>query len=281
MKAPVMTTEQEGCLAFYYHRRDRGGVNEHRHSSHQISITIGKPVDVRWWTANGGRTRLTAIDGNVIVNPAEEPHAGHWDGAWESIGFYVDAGLTAAVAEDIGLSGEAAVRTSCGGKDAATYELARTLLHEFDSDPLSCRLYAESLANFLAVRLLRGCMRGDVTSRGTLPLSATAMRRVEAFVADNLENNLSVSEIAAIARLSPFHFSRCFKARTGMGPYEYVTRQRVERACQLLSATALPITEIACRSGFAGQSHLCTRFRRIMGTSPARYRQEYSSRPQE
>lgn len=276
MKTPVMTTEQKGCLAFYYHRRDRGGVNEHRHRSHQISITIGKSVDVRWWTANGGGTRLTAIDGNVIVNPAEEPHAGNWDGDWESIGFYVDAGLTAAVAEDIGLTGEAAVRTSCGGKDAATYGLARTLLQELDSDPLSCRLYAESLANFLAVRLLRGCMCGEVTTRGALMLSAAAMSRVQTFVADNLENNLSVSEIAAIARLSPFHFSRCFKARTGMGPYEYVTRQRVERACQLLSATALPITEIAYRSGFAGQSHLCARFRRIMGTSPARYRQTLS-----
>ena len=273
MRAPVITTEHKGCLAFYYHRRDRGGVSEHRHRSHQISITIGKPVDVRWWTANGGRTRLTATDGNVIVNPAEEPHAGHWNGAWESIGFYVDAGLTAAVAEDIGLSGDADVRTSCGGKDAATYGLARTLLHELDSDPLSCRLYAESLANFLAVRLLRGCLRGEVAPGGALALSAAVMRRVEAFVADNLDNDLSVSEIAAIARLSPFHFSRCFKARTGMGPYEYVTRQRVERACQLLSATGLPITEIAYRSGFASQSHLCTRFRRIMGTSPARYRQ--------
>jgi AraC family transcriptional regulator len=276
MKAPVMTTEQKGLLAFYYHRRDRGGVSEHQHHSHQISITIGKPVDVRWWTANGGKTRLTAMDGNVIVNPAEEPHAGHWDGAWESIGFYVDAGLTAAVAEDIGLSGKAAVRTSCGGKDAATYGLARTLLDELDSDPLSCRLYAESLANFLAVRLLRGCMRGEVAASGTLALSASAMRRVEAFVADNLDHNLSVSEIAAVARLSAFHFSRCFKARTGMGPYEYVTRQRVERACQLLSATVLPIPEIAYRSGFASQSHLGTRFRRIMGTSPARYRQTHS-----
>ena len=281
MKTPVMTTEQKGCLAFYYHRRDRGGVHEHRHRSHQISITIGKPVDVRWWTANGGRTRLTAIDGNVIVNPAEEPHAGNWDGAWESIGFYVDAGLTAAVAEDIGLSRAAAVQTSCGGKDAATYGLARTLLQELDSDPLSCRLYAESLANLLAVRLLRGCMHGGTAPSGALALSATTMHRVDAFVAENLENNLSVSEIAAVARLSPFHFSRCFKARTGMGPYEYVTRQRVERACQLLSATTLPITEIAYRSGFAGQSHLCTRFRRIMGTSPARYRQECSGRPQE
>jgi len=276
MKATVIKSESKGCLGFYYHRRDRGGVSEHRHPGHQISITIGKPVDVRWWTANNGQTRLTTIDGNVIVNPAGEPHAGHWEGAWESVGFYVDAGWTAAVAEDISLSGKASVQTSCVGKDTATYGIARTLLSELDSDPLSCRLYAESLANFLAVRLLRGCLR-DGEASGAPVLSAAAMRRVEAFVADNLDKDLSVSDIAAVVRLSPFHFSRCFRARAGMGPYEYVTRQRVERACQLLSATALPITEIVYRSGFSSQSHLCTRFRRIMGTSPARYRAENSS----
>lgn len=276
MLRPVMTTAQKGCLSFYYHRRDRGGVSQHHHDAHQISITIGRPVDVCWWTASSGDVHLTAAEGNVIVNPAGEPHAGRWDGAWENVGFYIERTLVETVARDLGkVRGRAQVRPTCQGGDSATFGLARMLLQEIDTDPLSCKLYAESLANVLAVRLLSGHLQAREVFRGDAnALPQSAMRRVEAFIEENLEHNLSVSDIAAVVPLSAFYFSRRFKARTGMSPYEYVTRKRVERARWLLNRTTLPIAEISYQVGFSSQSHLCVRFRKLLGITPKRYREQ-------
>ncbi len=274
MPARVMTSSQKDCLSFYYHRRDQGGVPAHDHDAHQISITIGRPVDVNWWTERNGHTRLTATPGSAIVNPAGEPHAGDWDGPWENIGFYVDRRLTEMVARDLGAGAAREIVPACEVGDIATYGLARALLQDIDADPLSCRLYAESLANVLAARLLSGRLQPAPACRGTAPaLSGAAMRRVESYVADNLDRNLCVSEIAAVVELSAFHFSRRFKARTGISPYEFVTRQRIARARDLLDRTALPLSEIALRAGFSSQSHLCARFRKTVGTTPRRYRE--------
>lgn len=275
MSSLDLTTKQQGCVAFYYHLRDHGVVSEHFHGAHQISITLGGPLSVRWWSANLGEQSFVAADGNIIVNPAQEPHRGCWDGAWENAGFYVDTTVTDAVAHDIGGAKRAEIMASCQGHDAAVYGMARALLQDVDQDPLSCRLYAESIANVLAVRLLLGHMDERPRAVGAVPaLSSNAMRRVECFVAENLELNLSVSDIAAVVSLSAYHFSRRFRVRTGMSPYQYVVRQRVERARQLLRESALPLADIACRTGFSSQSHLSAQFRKIIGISPGRYREE-------
>lgn len=72
MQSAVLTTAQSGCVAFYNHRRDHGTSSEHQHDAHQISITDGGPLNVRWWSANRGEQRFVAADGNIIVNPARE-----------------------------------------------------------------------------------------------------------------------------------------------------------------------------------------------------------------
>lgn len=106
-------------------------------------------------------------------------------------------------------------------------------------------------------------------------LSPDRLRRVLDHIEDALEDgDLSLAELAAIARLSPFHFSRAFKAATGRAPHQFVLARRVERAKALLARRDLALAEIAYRAGFASQAHFSTAFRRATGTTPARYRAE-------
>lgn len=106
-------------------------------------------------------------------------------------------------------------------------------------------------------------------------LSRDRLRRVLDHIEDALEDgDLSLAELAAIARLSPFHFSRAFKAATGRAPHQFVLARRVERAKALLARRDLALAEIAYRAGFASQAHFSTAFRRATGTTPARYRAE-------
>jgi AraC family transcriptional regulator len=79
--------------------------------------------------------------------------------------------------------------------------------------------------------------------------------------------------MAAVARLSPYHFARQFKAATGLPPHRYVIARRVERAKQLLQAgTELSLAQVAARAGFSDQSQFSRHFRRLVGVTPGRFR---------
>jgi AraC family transcriptional regulator len=79
--------------------------------------------------------------------------------------------------------------------------------------------------------------------------------------------------MAAVARLSPYHFARLFKAATGLPPHRYVVARRVERAKLLLQEGGdLSLAGIAARAGFSDQSQLSHHFKRAVGVTPRRFR---------
>lgn len=96
--------------------------------------------------------------------------------------------------------------------------------------------------------------------------------RVIDYIDAHLAEDMSLTDLAAVACLSPFHFTRAFKARHGMSPLRFVQRRRVERAMRLLSAPGGRLVEIAHQCGFADQAHFTTTFRRATGSTPGAWR---------
>jgi AraC family transcriptional regulator len=96
--------------------------------------------------------------------------------------------------------------------------------------------------------------------------------RVLTFVEDNLESKMATEEMANVAALSKSHFARAFKRSLGYSPMTYVVVRRVERAKLMMMSTRERLTDIALACGFADQSHLNRSFRRVVGTSPGRWR---------
>ena len=106
-------------------------------------------------------------------------------------------------------------------------------------------------------------------------LAPWQLRRVTAHVEANLEGRLPVSDLAALTKRSESQFFRSFKASMQLTPTEYVLRQRIDRAKHLMLQTDEPTVAIALACGFADQAHFCSRFRRVTGDSPSRWRKRF------
>lgn len=93
---------------------------------------------------------------------------------------------------------------------------------------------------------------------------------------DHLERTaseeLSLSDVADVVGLSPYHFLRLFKREIGVTPYRFLMRTRVRNAIALLRDTSLPVTEIAFAVGFGDLSNFINFFRREVGCSPSQFR---------
>ena len=88
----------------------------------------------------------------------------------------------------------------------------------------------------------------------------------------DLDASPTLEQLAAVARLSPYHFARQFKTATGLPPHEYVISRRVERAKQFLQGGDLSLAEVAAHAGFSDQSQFSRHFKRLVGVTPGQFR---------
>ena len=101
------------------------------------------------------------------------------------------------------------------------------------------------------------------------------IRRLEEFLAGNLEKRIGLDDMAAAVGLSKMHFAAQFRVATGYRPREYLLLKRIERAKEMMKASRVPLVEVAFAVGFNAQAHFSTVFRRFTGKSPAQWKQEF------
>ncbi|MBT9317939.1 helix-turn-helix domain-containing protein [Leptothoe spongobia] len=151
--------------------------------------------------------------------------------------------------------------------------IATMLLAELKGESLGSQLYIESLANVLAVHLLRH----HTTTRPELSiyeggLPQHQLLQVLDYIDAHLGSEITLADLAQLVGMSQFHFGRLFKQSLGLSPYQYLLLQRVERAKQLLKQTGKPVVEIALECGFNSHSHFGRKFRQLTGITPKAYR---------
>jgi transcriptional regulator GlxA family with amidase domain len=108
--------------------------------------------------------------------------------------------------------------------------------------------------------------------RASDPSSLARVTRVLRSIEATPEASHELSEMAAMARLSPFHFLRCFDQLTGTTPRQYLLRMRLRRAALRLKGEPTKVLDIALDSGFSDVSNFNRAFRAEFGESPRSYR---------
>lgn len=101
------------------------------------------------------------------------------------------------------------------------------------------------------------------------------VEKAKHYLTDHLTQEIRTEDIAEAVGLSPYHLSRLFKTHTGLTMREYLARERIEAAKQLLATTDRTIPQIASLLRFCDQSYFTMVFRRQTGQTPGEYRNKY------
>jgi AraC family transcriptional regulator len=115
--------------------------------------------------------------------------------------------------------------------------------------------------------------RKQVIASQISPLPQAVLRHVKNYMEENLQDNLSLDELARETKYSRAHFLKMFRAATGKTPHQYLTERRIERAkSMLLEAEGISLIDIAAWCGFSSQSHLTQVFRKQIGVTPSAFK---------
>jgi AraC family transcriptional regulator len=249
---------------------------EYRQFQHVLLIHgSGEPVAAERMFDGHRRAETIGGENNIVIIPSMVEHQASWNQespfslvlinpdrlnqvAYESTGY-----------QPIELISQHAM------SDPFIQQMGRSLTAELAIDQLGSNLFVESLAAALSVHLLRQYstwqrpLRQDING-----LSSRQLQRAIDYIQAYLATNLTVESIATELAMSQYHFARLFKQSLGIAPYQYVIQQRVDRAQLLLRSTTLSVSAIANQVGFSSQSQMAVQFRRQLGITPNKYRQQ-------
>jgi AraC family transcriptional regulator len=240
-----------------------------------VALHVGRPVYM-FCHRGGERHSGLLVHGDIDIIPAQMPSV------WESrqqdtaLALGVDLSLLDSVAEECGFDSQRLhMLNRFQIRDPQIENIAWALKAEMEAGYPGGRVFSESLATALATCLVRRhSSLAPMPSVRTSGVSGRKFKRVLAYIEENLAEEISLSDIAAVAGVSRSHLKVIFRRAVGVPVHQYVIQRRVERAQELLRGSALSINEIAGATGFTHQSHLAYHVRRMLGASPKAIRNQ-------
>lgn len=245
--------------------------------------TFGKPIGTNnirsvLTTADGRREWSSCPQGLITFVPSGFPMEWEWNYQSESIHLTMLPSFVETVGDELRKqTGDCPeLRPHFRIFDDSLRSLLHKLRDEGNKNELGKDLVTSSLLRLIVAHLYR-------LSSSSLPefepvedsaaLSASDFRKSVEILNDRLHEKFSLSELAAEFDKSPFHFARVFKRATGFPPHEYQLQLRIARARKMLrEKPGRTIAEIACDLGFSDESHFRRHFKRIVGTTPSKFR---------
>lgn len=242
---------------------------------HTIYLSLA-PRPIRLLQIQGGRTHTGIYGkGDISITPAKMPFFARWDGDDHYLQIRIASGFIQSVArEALAINpDQLELLPEFRTRDPQIESIGMMLLCELQHENVGGRLYIESLANILAVHLLRqyAASKPRLTIyEGGLP--ERQLLQVLEYINEHLNQDIKLADLAQLLGMSQFHFSHLFKQSLGTAPYQYLLQQRIERAKQLLKQTDRAIMDIAFECGFNSHSHLSKQFRQFTAMTPTAYR---------
>ena len=201
----------------------------------------------------------------VLMNP-EEVHACNpiADQLWSYLMFYLDTDWLRSQQEEAGLGSEFRPFDMTASRDPLLYQGLQHLHHQLVQAP-------DPLAREVACHLFSRQLLARLTPARWDDRPPQHLQRAAELMQDDSASPLSLSQLSAVAGLTPSHFVRAFSQHYGMTPHAYLLDRRIRHARTLLKQ-GQPLAEVALASGFADQAHFQRQFKRRVAATPGQYR---------
>lgn len=211
-----------------------------------------------------GSHTMQAMAGQLIFLDCYAPHAYGTDSGFETLWIHFDGPMARIFYETI--VSEKGSLLYPAHPDA----IHRSLYHIYDTfrsrAPIAEDQISGTITNILS-DLLSSEKTQQVSGKTQIGISEAISHINKYFY-----KSITLQELADIAALSPYYFSRIFARETGMTPHKYLISTRMANAKFLLKTSQMSVKEIAIRSGFSDESGFCTAFKKQEGMTPKEYR---------
>ncbi|MCG2632256.1 AraC family transcriptional regulator [Bradyrhizobium sp. WYCCWR 13023] len=247
-----------------------------------VSLKIRDYPDCECWENGRFVTKANVRAGATYLYDLKRDPRYVIDKPFHSLFFYLPRSALNDIATQPGASRVEELNYSpgVGHDDEVVRHIGATLLAGFRRPDEPNQLFVDHmlLAFTAHVGLTYGGLK-PVVEPGRGGLAPWQVKRACERLDSDLSGGLMLQQIAAELGLSVSHFSRAFRISTGLPPHQWLLRQRVEAAKQMMAVRGLPLSEIAISAGFANQSHFTRVFSQMVGVSPGAWRRETSGGP--
>lgn len=256
------------------HQQPAWETPEYAHTRHMILVhSPDQTVRAERWF--NGRRQPEQLGGrnNIVIVPAPIQHRANWNQGNPFSLLFLEPDYLTQVAYEFITADRVELTPHYAMHDPLIDQIGRSLTAELESSQFGNRLFADSLTMALSIHLLRHYSTWQQSlhnnNRG---LPQRKLQQAIAYINEYLTEDLSLTAMANELDMSQYHFARLFQQSMDVSPYQYVIRQRIERAKYLLRTTSLSISAIAQQVGFSNQNQLTVQFRKSTGTTPSGYR---------
>ncbi|MFK4724026.1 AraC family transcriptional regulator [Bradyrhizobium niftali] len=226
-------------------------------------IVVHRSGPVQTTFASGGHVTSRCIPkGSIFFLPAGHACEVGLHGALDTLHIYLRANLVSVYN----------VTPLLVERDVVIQHLAQAVEQAVCENVSNSDHFIDPIARALADRVSALSRSSEPWQVQTAGLPDYELRRLNDFIEDNLEGEITLAAMASACGIGTKSFVRAFAATTGKSPYQYVIAARVERAKRLIEQDQEGLAEIALRCGFSHQEHLTRAFRRLTGQTPGRYR---------
>jgi AraC family transcriptional regulator len=251
-------------------------IPHHEHLENFLHVVLNGAVRYEVLT-RGKRLRLTAQPGTTFVLPQGTTDELRWAGPTRRVAVAVHQSLLVQALDETAGDTQVELTEHWNAIDRDLMALLVAMTTDLDEGSPAGRLYGESLSNALAVYLLsRYAVRPRVPKVFKGELQRYRLNRVLEYIRGNLTENLGLSELAAVAGMSPHYFCELFGRTMGCPPYRFVLLKRIEFAKELLRNPTRSVLEVSIAVGFQNPSHFSRMFHRFVGMTPSKFQLYHS-----
>jgi AraC family transcriptional regulator len=277
---PALSSAHAKWSGIAMERYSTGAISIHRHEHPELFLHMVTAGTAKYEVNTRGRNfRYASRPGTIFLLPQGTEDEVHWAGPGDHLVAAVHPRLIAQSLEETAHETEVELAEHWNLTDGHISTLLNEMAADLDDGSPAGSIYGDTLSTALSVYLLRRYavrQRAPSVYKGGLP--GYRLNRVLDYIASSLDENISLSQLAAIAGMSPHYFAELFKQSTGRSPHNYILMQRIECAKQGLQNPAKSILDAALDAGFENASHFSRMFRKVEGISPTRFRADYVPR---